>query len=478
MSTVVKVEKIKTPDEFARSDDQSKAASSLNVEFSTDIDPVIFRAYDIRGIVKQNLNEDVIRCIGHAVGSEAKDRGQTKLVVGRDGRLSSQALSHALIEGLLRSGCDVIDVGELATPILYFACEQLKTYSGIMVTGSHNSADYNGLKILLGGESLSGEGIQKIYQRIKHSHLHSGAGSLSLAEVRTDYIQRIQSDIDIAKPIKLVIDCGNGIAGAVAPSLFKALGCEVIELFCDVDGNFPNHHPNPGQPENLIDLSEAVQQHDAELGIAFDGDGDRIGVVDSNGDPIWPDRLMMLFSQDVLSRAPGSIILYDVKSTNLLGEEISAMGGEAIMWKSGHALIKNKMKEVNAQLAGELSGHIFFKERWYGFDDALYAASRLLEIISNDIKQRTAVEIFSALPSRVSTPEIMIEMQEGESGEFMAQLRGGAFFNGAELILIDGLRAEYENGWGLVRSSNTTPGITLRFEADTQEELLIIQQTV
>ena len=441
-----------------------------------DIDSTIFKANDIRGIVGQNLNEDIIKVIGHAIGSEAGEQGVNRLVVGRDGRLSSTKLSNALVEGILASGCDVLDIGEVPTPLMYFACEKMGTHSGVMVTGSHNPTQYNGLKTLLAGQILSGDKLKAIYKRVQLANFRTGEGVLSEANIMSDYIERITSDVKVGRPIKVVIDCGNGVAGAVAPTLFKALGCEVIELYCDVDGNFPNHHPNQSIPENLHDLTEAVQEHGAELGLAFDGDGDRLGVVDGYGAPIWPDRLMMLFSQDVLSRMPGSVVVYDVKCTNLLGEEIAKAGGEAIMAKSGYSFIKQEMQKRDAQLAGEMSGHIFFKERWYGFDDGLYAAARLLELLADDSMQRRATEVFSALPNREGTAEILVEMNEGECIPFIRQLAGEGRFDGADIVTIDGLRAEYPNGWGLVRASNTTPGLTLRFEADTVDELHDIQQ--
>ena len=441
-----------------------------------DIDPTIFKANDIRGIVGENINEEIIKAIGQAIGSEAGEQGQTRMVVGRDGRLSSAGLSNALIEGILSTGCDVLDIGEVPTPVMYFACEQMGTHSGVMVTGSHNPTQYNGLKTLIAGQILSGDKLQSIYHRLHQANFRTGEGVVSEANVASDYIGRITGDIRLARSMKIVIDCGNGVAGAIAPTLFKELGCEVIELYCDVDGNFPNHHPNPSIPENLHDLTEAVQKHGAELGLAFDGDGDRLGVVDGYGVPIWPDRLMMLFSQDVLSRMPGSVVVYDVKCTNLLGEEISKAGGEAIMTKSGYSFIKHEMQEREAQLAGEMSGHIFFQERWYGFDDGLYAGARLLELLSDDLMQRRATEVFSALPNREGTAEILVEMEEGECTRFIRQLAGEGRFDGADIITIDGLRAEYPNGWGLVRASNTTPGLTLRFEADSIDELHDIQQ--
>jgi len=456
---------------------EHKNPESLDLlEEVVEIDPIIFKANDIRGIVGQNLSETIVKSIGHAIGSEATEQGQNRLVVGRDGRLSSPALSDALIEGILASGCDVLDIGEVPTPVMYYACEQTNTHSGVMVTGSHNPAEYNGLKIMLAGKMLADDKLQVLHQRIQQGRLRSGEGTLSETNVIADYIGRITTDVKVSRSIKVVIDCGNGVAGAVAPTLFKALGCEVIELYCDVDGQFPNHHPNPSDPENLADLSAAVKRYGAELGIAFDGDGDRLGVVDAYGVPIWPDRLMVLFAQDVLSRMPGATVVYDVKCSNLLGEEILKAGGEAVMEKSGYALIKNKMQQLDAPLAGELSGHIFFKERWFGFDDGLYAASRLLELLANDVMQRRATEVFSALANREGTAELIVEMEEGESQQFIRQLAGEGRFDGAEIITIDGVRAEYPNGWGLVRSSNTVPGLSLRFEADSIEELHDIQQ--
>jgi len=441
-----------------------------------DVDPSIFKAYDIRGIVDKSLTEEAVNVIGRAIGSEALDQDLTSLVVGRDGRHSSPILSEALIEGILASGCDVVNVGMVPTPVVYFATEHSESKSGVMVTGSHNPANYNGLKIVLAGKALLGDELKGIHQRIASNKLRKGQGSRQDMDVIDEYINRITTDIKLPRAMKVVIDCGNGVAGVVAPKLFKALGCEVVELYCDVDGDFPNHHPDPSQPDNLQALIEEVAKQDAELGIAFDGDGDRIGVVDTAGNPIWPDRLMIMFAQDVLLRMPGSVILYDIKSSNLLGEEISRAGGEAVMWQSGHSVIKNKMIEMDAQLAGEMSGHIFFKERWFGFDDALYAASRLFELLCNDPLERTPTDIFASLPSRVSTPEILVEMNEKESKQFMAQIVKEAEFAGAEIIKIDGIRADYPNGWGLVRASNTVPGLTLRFEADTLEDLQHIQQ--
>ena len=324
------------------------------------IDPCIFRSYDIRGIAGVTLTDAIVTLIGQAIGSEAKEQGQHALVVGRDGRHSSPSLSQALIKGIVLSGCDVIDIGMVPTPVLYFACHKLNTQSGVMLTGSHNPADYNGLKIVIAGKSLAGSAIKALYQRIRRDNLASGEGNVSTANITSDYIQYIAEDVVPTKKIKLVADCGNGVTGLVAPKLFAALGCDVIPLYCDIDGSFPNHHPDPSQPDNLRDLAHQVKKHHADLGIAFDGDGDRLGVIDADGKVIWPDRLMALFAQDVLSRAPASTIIYDVKSTNLLENIIKQAGGNALMWKTGHSFIKNKMQETGAQLAGEMSGHIFF----------------------------------------------------------------------------------------------------------------------
>ncbi|MBE0439355.1 MAG: phosphomannomutase/phosphoglucomutase [Gammaproteobacteria bacterium] len=440
------------------------------------IDPAIFKAYDIRGIVGTNINESTVKLLGQAIGSEAQNRSKKRLVVARDGRLSSESLSKALVEGLVSTGCEVVDIGQTATPLMYFACEQLGTQSGVMVTGSHNPADYNGLKILLDGDNLAGDELKGLYQRIQQGNFVSGTGSKSTADIVDDYVKRVVGDVRLSRSVKVVVDAGNGVAGLIAPRLLQELGCDVIELNCEVDGTFPNHHPNPSQLENLHDLIKAVDYYDAELGIAFDGDGDRLGVVDASGHVIWPDRLMIMFAQDVLSRQPAATIIYDVKSSTSLADSIMRAGGEAVMSPSGHSIIKNKMREINAQLAGEMSGHIFFKERWFGFDDGLYAAARLLELLASDPLERTPTEVFAAIPNHENTPEIVIEMAEGENHVFMAQLASEADFTGAQVTLIDGIRAEYANGWGLVRASNTVPGISLRFEADTLENLHYIQQ--
>ena len=455
--------------EFA---DASLLAGQIDVS-EVSIDPSIFRAYDIRGVVETNLTPEVVYQIGRAIGSEAQARGEKTVVVGRDGRLSGQTLMESLIRGLLDSGCDVKDIGEVPTPVLYFAAQYLDSRSGVMLTGSHNPPEYNGLKIVLAGETLSGDDIQRLRTRIETGELERGAGQLERVPVVGDYIEQIRGDVLVPRPLKVVIDCGNGVAGAVAPQLIETLGCEVIPLFCDVDGAFPNHHPDPSKPENLTVLIDAVLENGADIGIAFDGDGDRLGVVASSGEIIWPDRLMMLFSMDVLSRNPGAEIIYDVKCSRHLPRIIRDFGGAPEMWKTGHSLIKARMKETGALLAGEMSGHIFFKERWFGFDDALYAAARLLEILSND--HRSSSEIFAALPDSVNTPELNVAMQEGQPHEFMQRLLEMANFEGAEISTIDGLRADFSDGWGLVRASNTTPVLVLRFEADDEVALRRIQ---
>ncbi len=434
----------------------------------------IFKAYDIRGIVGETLTADVVYQLGRALGSEAYFRGEQVVVVGRDGRLSGPELSDALIQGLKSTGRDVKDIGLVPTPVLYYAAQHLGTGSGVMLTGSHNPPDYNGLKMVIGGETLASEAIQELRKRIDKGDLLTGDGSVETVEVMSDYIGRITSDVQVIRPLKVVVDCGNGAAGEAAPELFNALGCKVETLYCDIDGNFPNHHPDPSKPENLTALIQAVQEHGADLGFAFDGDGDRLGVVSSTGAVIWPDRLMMLFAADVLSRNPGAQIIYDVKCTKNLANVISQNGGEPLMWRTGHSLIKGKMKETGALLAGEMSGHLFFKERWYGFDDALYAGARLLEILAND--ERSPDEVFAALPDSINTPELNVAMAEGEPAIFMEKLRKSAHFAGANIATIDGVRAEFDNGWGLVRASNTTPSLVMRFEADDEMALYNIQE--
>jgi len=440
------------------------------------VTPSIFKAYDIRGIVAESLTDDVVYDIGRAIGSEAAVRGQDRVCVARDGRLSGPAFIAALSQGLRDTGRDVIDLGRVPTPLLYFSTYYLETGSGVMVTGSHNPPNYNGFKIMLGGETLSGETIQQLCRRIEQGDLVSAdQGSLEQVDISSAYLDRICSDIKLQQPLKVVVDCGNGVAGELAPLLLRRLGCEVIELFCDIDGNFPNHHPDPSKPENLQDLQDALSRSQADLGLAFDGDGDRLGVIDSANTIIWPDRQMMLYAVDVLRRNPGAEIIYDVKSTGNLARVISAHGGKATMSKTGHSLIKARMKASGALLAGEMSGHIFFKERWYGFDDGLYTMARLLEILSAD--GRSTHEIFAALPNAIGTPELNIHFaREGEHFAFMQRFGETADFADAELITIDGIRANFADGWGLVRASNTTPSLVIRFEADNQEALERIQQ--
>jgi len=438
------------------------------------IPSTIFRAYDIRGVVTDALTPDVVREIGKAFGSECVARGQKAAVVARDGRLSGPALVDALSEGIASTGIDVIDIGMVPTPVLYFATHHLETGTGVMVTGSHNPPEYNGLKMMVDGGALFGDGITGLYERLQKGDLVTGNGERSEASVLDAYLDRICSDIDIKRTMRIAYDCGNGVAGVAAPELFKRLGCESVELFTDVDGNFPNHHPDPAKIENLKDVIEQVQKGNLELGLAFDGDGDRVGVVDDKGQIIWPDRQMILYAQDVLSRKPGAKIIYDVKCSKLLPDAISQAGGDAEMYKTGHSFIKKRMKETGAELGGEMSGHIFFKERWYGFDDALYTAARLLEIMSSD--PRSASEIFGEIPDSINTPEITIKFDvDGEHHDFMTKFVEKSDFNGANINTIDGLRADYSDGWGLVRASNTTPSLVVRFEADSDEAIKRIQ---
>jgi phosphomannomutase/phosphoglucomutase len=395
-------------------------------------------------------------------------------VVGRDGRLSGPGLLAALAQGLQAGGLDVIDLGEVATPMVYFAVHELQTGTGVMVTGSHNPPEYNGLKMVVGNEAIYGATIQALRQRIESGALAQGTGSYRQENIAERYLQRIVGDIQLARPMKLAIDCGNGVPGAYAPALFRALGCEVTELFCEVDGRFPNHHPDPAQLENLQDLMRCLRETDNELGFAFDGDGDRLGVVTKEGQVIFPDRQMMLFARDVLSRQPGAEIIYDVKCSRLLGDDIRRAGGRALMWKTGHSLVKAKLKETGAPLAGEMSGHIFFKERWYGFDDGLYAGARLLEIVS---RAPDANAVLNALPNSAATPELHLHCAEGENHALIERLqREVAFPQAREVVTIDGVRAEYADGFGLARASNTTPVVVLRFEADHAQALARIQQ--
>ena len=435
----------------------------------------IFRAYDIRGVIGQTLTEGVAHQLGRAIGSAVRDKELSEIVVGRDGRLSGPELSGALIDGLRAAGVDVIDIGAVPTPVSYFAAYQLNTGSCVSVTGSHNPPDYNGFKIVLGGETLAEDAIQKLYQRIADKDFATGTGQLEKRNLNADYIERIASDVRLHRPLKIVVDCGNGIPGAIAPQLFERLGADVVPLFCEVDGNFPNHHPDPSDLHNLEDLILTVKQIKADLGIAFDGDGDRLGVVTPAGEVIFPDRTLMLFARDVLTRNKGATIIYDVKCTGKLAPVIEKAGGVPLMWRTGHSLIKGKMRETGAALAGEMSGHFFFKERWYGFDDGLYAGARLLEILSGDAQQRSPQAIFEELPNSVSTPELKIELTEGEHYKFIERFQREAKFEGAKINTIDGVRADWPDGWGLVRASNTTPVLVLRFDAESMEALKRVQ---
>ncbi|SER45533.1 phosphomannomutase / phosphoglucomutase [Nitrosomonas sp. Nm51] len=434
----------------------------------------IFKAYDIRGIVDQSLTAAHVEAIGHAIGSEAHARGLNSIAVGRDGRLSGPSLSEALIRGILNSGVDVLDVGMVATPMLYYAAFEHCNFSGVMVTGSHNPPEYNGFKIVLGGETLAAESIQALRLRIDNQNLAHGNGSYAKRDIGDDYIQRIVDDVGLDRPIKVIVDCGNGVTGAFAPALYRQLGCDVLELFCDVDGAFPNHHPDPSMPDNLRDVIHALATTDAEIGLAFDGDGDRLGVVTKDGNIIYPDRQLMLFAADVLSRNPGGQIIFDVKCTRNLAPWIEQHGGVPVMWKTGHSFIKAKLKETNALLAGEMSGHFFIRERWYGFDDGLYAGARLLELLSHADNMD---DVLNSLPDSVNTPELQIRVREGENHALIAELQRGARFDAAQqVITIDGLRVEYADGFGLARASNTTPVIVLRFEAENVAALERIQQ--
>jgi phosphomannomutase/phosphoglucomutase len=429
----------------------------------------IFRAYDIRGVVGRTLTADIAREIGRALGTLARERGAPAFAVCRDGRLSGPELSNALMEGLTAVGADAIDVGMGPTPIAYFAAHHLGCGSCVAVSGSHNPPEYNGLKIVVGGDALYGEDIQELRRRIEAGKFASGKGKRSKADVLEAYVERVASDVKLARRFHVAIDCGNGVAGMLAPRLYRALGCEVTELYCEVDGRFPNHHPDPAQPKNLVDLIKTLKTGKAELGLAFDGDGDRLGVVTKDGEIIYADRQLMLLAKDVLSRNPGAEIIYDVKSTRLLPQYIARHGGRPLIWKTGHSLIKAKLKETGALLAGEMSGHTFFKERWYGFDDALYGGARLLEVLS---KEPDANKALKTLPNAPSTPELHWALEEGEPHKLVAKLQASKPFPGAQHVeTIDGVRVEYADGFGLARASNTTPTIVLRFEADNPAAL-------
>ncbi|UEX79923.1 phosphomannomutase/phosphoglucomutase [Spiribacter halobius] len=434
------------------------------------INPAILRTYDIRGIVGRDLTPETLQLLGRAIGSEAAAHGQETVVVGYDGRESSPELAEALRDGLCATGRRVIDIGRVPTPVMYFATHFLGTHAGVAVTGSHNPPEYNGLKMIVGGRTLWGEAIQALGRRIETGELIDGDGREERRDVFADYLDRIARDVTLHRPLRVVVDCGNGVAGAVAPEVFRALGCEVEELFCEVDGRFPNHHPDPTVPENLDALVSYVRLQQADVGLAFDGDGDRLGVVDNTGHIIWADRQMMLYARDILTRNPGADIIFDVKCSSRLADVITDHAGVPLMWKTGHSLIKEKLRETGAPLAGEMSGHLFFNDRWYGFDDATYAGARLLEILSLD--PRSSAEVFGELPEGVSTPELRVDLEEGEPPRVIQQLLADAEgFEDARVTTIDGLRVDFPDGWGLVRSSNTQPCLVLRFEGNDEAAL-------
>jgi phosphomannomutase len=440
------------------------------------VSPSVFKAYDIRGIVGKTIDEQFAEALGRAFGSEAVAAGERAVAVGRDGRLSGPALAGALIRGLASTGLDVVDIGAVTTPMLYYVAATRGAYgcnSGIQVTGSHNPKDYNGFKMVLAGRAIHGEDIQRLRRRIEHEHYAQGAGRIGQMDVLAEYTHRIASDCTLARPMKIAVDSGNGIPGASAPVVLRALGCELVELYSEVDGTFPNHHPDPSKPENLADLIRTVATTDVELGLAFDGDGDRLGLVTKDGQIIYADRQLMLFAADILSRHPGAPVIFDVKCTQRLAPLIREAGGVPMMWKTGHSLIKAKMKETGAPIAGEMSGHIFFGERWYGFDDATYTAARLLEILSR-VDDPSAV--LNRLPTACNTPELNVACHDGDPHSVIERLRADAQFPGAkEIITIDGVRAEYDDGFGLIRASNTTPVLVLRFEGRTPAALERIQ---
>ena len=448
--------------------------TTLTSNAMTSLPREIFKAYDIRGVVGRTLTPAIVRAVGHALGSLARERGRDTFAIGRDGRLSGPELLSALSDGIRAAGVDVIDVGMVATPMTYFAAYHLNTGCSVMVTGSHNPPDYNGLKMVVAGDTLSGNDIEGLRKRIESGALLQGHGAYRTVDIAPAYLDRIVADVKLARPLTIAVDCGNGVAGAFAPTLLSRMGCTVVPLYCDVDGRFPNHHPDPSQPANLRDLIARLEQGDCDLGLAFDGDGDRLGVVTRDGHIIYPDRQLMLFAADLLERNPGATVIYDVKSTRNLKPWITRHGGVPLLWKTGHSLIKGKMKEVRAALAGEMSGHTFFGERWYGFDDGLYAAARLLEILS---RHADPGAVLDALPDALSTPELNVACAEGEPHALIARMASSETFPGSsEVIRIDGLRVEYADGFGLARASNTTPVIVLRFEADNATALARIQE--
>ena len=434
----------------------------------TDLDHTIFRAYDVRGIVGSALSDATVYHLGRAFATAAQAEQVTHVHVGADGRLSSPKLKELFSAGLTDGGCQVTDVGYVPTPTLYYAAHQDAECTGVMITGSHNPADYNGFKMMLNGHTLSGDDIQSLKKVMLEQSYSDGPASVSELDVRKDYLQRITSDITLTKKLKVVVDCGNGIPGELAPLLIEQLGCEVIPLYCDVDGTFPNHHPDPGKPKNLIDAIAKVKETGADLGLAFDGDGDRVGVITNYGDIVYPDRIMMLFAEDILQRNPGAEIIYDVKCSRLLAKVITEAGGKATMWRTGHSLIKQKIKQSGALLGGEMSGHIFFKERWYGFDDALYSAARFLEILARG--DLLCSQLFEKYPEDISTPELNIDVTDENKFEIVEALQQHDF-PGGQVNHIDGVRVDYPDGWGLLRASNTTPVLVLRFEAETEDAL-------
>jgi len=439
----------------------------------------VFKAYDIRGTVPDTLDAGFARALGRTLADQARAQGVDALVIGRDGRLSSPELAQALQDGIQDGGVDTIDIGQVPTPLVYYAAHTQGTGSGVAITGSHNPPQYNGFKMMMAGKALYGPAVLALRDAMNAAAAQGGApaaaprGTRRALDLVDEYIDRIVGDVKLARPLKVAIDCGNGVAGAVAPRLFRALGCEVTELYCEVDGTFPNHHPDPADPHNLQDLIDCLARTDCEIGLAFDGDGDRLGVVTKSGQIIWPDRQLILFARDVLQRCPGATIIYDVKCSRHVGLAVEQAGGQPLMWQTGHSLVKAKLAETGAPLAGEMSGHIFFKERWYGFDDGLYTGARLLEIVSRHANPSEPLE---ALPQALSTPELKLEMAEGEPFALVQALREQGKFDGAlQVITIDGVRAEYPDGFGLARASNTTPVVVLRFEADTPEALARIQ---
>lgn len=438
-----------------------------------DLDPGIFRAYDIRGITRSNLTDDVCYWIGRAFAAEARSQNQQAAAIGRDGRLSSPGIALALGQGLVDGGMSVTDIGQVPTPVLYYATHALKTGTGIMITGSHNPPEYNGLKMMIGGTTLAEDLIQVLYRRLQDNTLSTGKGALGYADLGADYVEAALNTTKLDRPLKVAVDCGNGVAGELGPKLISALGCEVIPLFCEIDGNFPNHHPDPAEPENLQDLITAVQQQSADVGLAFDGDGDRLGVVTPKGEIIWPDKMMMLFAQDIIARNPQTPVIFDVKCSTHLERVITEAGGNPIMWKTGHSHIKAKIKQTQAALAGEFSGHICFGERWYGFDDALYTAARLLELLSQTELDVDAV--FAQYPTTYSTPEIKIHTTETRKFEVMDELASSGDFADGRMTTIDGIRVDFDDRWGLIRPSNTSPVLSLRFEADSAAALERVQ---